>query len=85
MHVPLNRRTQLLLDERRYQRLRARAAAEGISVGAVIRSAIDRTLDEQDDSPAAAAASFLAAPPLPVGEPEDLTREFEESYERSAR
>ncbi len=84
--MTLNRRTQVLLDEQRYHRLRARSLAEGVSVGAFVRAALDRALAE--DAAAGtrhAAQAFLDAPPLPVGEPEDLDRELERSYERGER
>jgi len=82
--VPLlSRRTQILLDEERYERLRSRAAAEGTSIGALIRAAIDDALGD-DASPRRAVADFLAAPPLPVGDPEELEREIEAGYARPA-
>ncbi len=76
------RRTQILLDEQRYRALHARAAAEHISVGAFVRSAIDRALAEGGTSSSRAADEFLDAEPLPVGEPEELDRELERSYAR---
>lgn len=78
----LTRRTQVLLDEQRYQRLRARALAEGTSVGALVRAAIDQALAERHEAGSAMAEEFLAAEPLPVGEPEHLAREFDDAYER---
>lgn len=79
----LNRRMHVLLDDERLDRLRRRADATGSSVGAVIREAIDHEL-ERDDRTAALAAleSFLAAPPLPVGTPEELDRELDTMLER---
>jgi len=73
----------VLLDDERLERLRRRADATGSSVGAVIREAIDHEL-ERDDRGAALAAleSFLAAPPLPVGTPEELDRELDTMLER---
>ena len=78
----LTRRTQVLLDEKRYQRLRARAAAEGSSVGALVRDAIDRMLVDGPDANVASAEAFLSAEPLPVGEPEELSAELERTLER---
>jgi plasmid stability protein len=77
----LTRRTQVLLDEQRYQRLRARAAAERTSVGALVRDAVDRVL-EGDDSGMASAEAFLSATPLCVGEPEELGEELESALAR---
>ena len=83
MHVlPLTRRTHVLLDEQRYQRLRARAAAEGVSVGALVRAAIDGVLASDLDANSASAEAFLSAEPLPVGEPEELDRELEDAAAR---
>lgn len=74
----LNRRVHVLLDDNRLERLRERSAATGMSVGAVIRAAIDRELDRDDRSEAVAALeAFLAAPPVHVGTPEELERDLE--------
>jgi hypothetical protein len=71
----------VLLDERRLEWLRKRAASTGTSVGEVIRSAIDRDRAASDDTRSARRAaidSLLAAEPFPVGEPEDIKRELAE-------
>jgi plasmid stability protein len=79
----LTHRVHVLLDDERLQQLRRRAADQGVSVGAFVRAAIDRDLARDDRAEALAAlASFLAAPPLPVGTPEELDREIEEMYDR---
>jgi hypothetical protein len=79
----LNRRVHVLLDDDRLRRLQERAATSGSSVGALIRSAIDRELESAADSAAVAALeSFLAAPSFPIGTPEEIDRELEETYER---
>jgi|GEM_PF-1032063 len=80
----LTNRVHVLLDDDRLQRLRQRATEQGLSVGALVRAAIDRDLARDDRAEALAALeSFLAAPPLPVGTPEQLDREIEEMYDRS--
>jgi predicted transcriptional regulator len=65
----LTRRTQLLLDDDLHRRLRKVAAERGISLGALIREAIDEKLsraqDAQDDR-ARAIDELLAAEPMPV-------------------
>jgi plasmid stability protein len=79
----LTNRVHVLLDDDRLRRLRQRAANRGVSVGALVREAIDRDLQHDDsDRARAALESFLAAPPLPVGTPEELDREIEEMYDR---
>jgi plasmid stability protein len=72
----------VLLDDDRLEGLRRRAAATGSSVGAVVREAIDRELERDDRVRALAALeSFLAAPPVPVGTPEELKRELLEAWD----
>ncbi|MEX2196900.1 MAG: hypothetical protein WD844_16620 [Thermoleophilaceae bacterium] len=79
----LTRRTQILLDEERYERLRRRAERDGESVAAVVRTAIDGLLDDDDERRRRAAASFLAAEPMPVDDWPVMKREIEEMYERT--
>jgi plasmid stability protein len=62
----LTRRTQLLLDDDLHRRLRETAAQRGISLGALIREAIDEKLSRAQDDRAKAFAKLLAAPPMPV-------------------
>lgn len=72
----------VLLDDDRLERLRQRADATGASVGAVVRDAIDHELERDDRARALAALeSFLAAPPVPVGTPEELERELAEAWD----
>jgi plasmid stability protein len=81
--VSLTRRTQILLDEQRYHELRARARADGVSVGAFVRDAVDRALAEDRRAGSRRAAeAFLDSEPFPVGEPEELEQELDASYER---
>jgi plasmid stability protein len=66
---PLTRRTQLLLDDELHRRLREIAAQRGISMGALIREAIDDKLSRSQDAQevrARAIDKLLAAPPMPV-------------------
>jgi hypothetical protein len=78
----LNKRMHVLLDEDRLDGLRRRAAANGSSVGAVVRDAIDHELERDDRTEALAALElFLAAPPVPVGTPEELKRELAEGWD----
>jgi len=78
----LNRRMHVLLDDERLERLRQRADATGSSVGAVVREAIDHELERDDRARALAALeSLLAAPPVPVGTPEELKREMREAWD----
>ncbi|MFI5004725.1 MAG: CopG family transcriptional regulator [Solirubrobacterales bacterium] len=62
----LTRRTQLLLDDDLHRRLRETAAQRGISLGALIREAIDEKLSRVQEARSKAFAELLAAPPMPV-------------------
>jgi predicted transcriptional regulator len=62
----LTRRTQLLLDDDLHRRLREIAAQRGISMGALIREAIDEKLSQVQDDRAKAIDELLAAEPMPV-------------------
>jgi hypothetical protein len=62
----LTRRTQLLLDDDLHRRLREIAAQRGISMGALIREAIDEKLSSVQDDRAEAIDELLAAEPMPV-------------------
>jgi plasmid stability protein len=62
----LTRRTQLLLDDDLHRRLREIAAERGISLGALIREAIDEKLSSVQDARAQAIQKLLDAEPMPV-------------------
>jgi plasmid stability protein len=62
----LNRRTQLLLDDELHRRLRETAAQRGMSMGALIREAIDEKLASIQDTRARAIRELLDAEPMPV-------------------
>ncbi len=66
----LNRRLQVLLDDRRYRRLHAEARARRASVGALVREAIDRTFPVPLERKRAAARAILAAAPMAL--PKDI-------------
>jgi predicted DNA-binding protein len=62
----LTRRTQLLLDDDLHKRLREIAAQRGISMGALIREAIEEKLAGMQDARSKAFARLLEAEPMPV-------------------
>jgi plasmid stability protein len=64
--MTLTRRSQLLLDDELHARLRESAARRGISMGALIREAIEEKLSHAYDSRDRAIEELLAAEPLPV-------------------
>jgi hypothetical protein len=74
----LTRRLQILLDERRYERLASYAAEKGLSVGAAVRQAIDEAIPAASSERAAAARRILDADGMPVPEPDALRRELDE-------
>jgi hypothetical protein len=76
MHM-LNKRLQILLDEARWKRLSSYAAERNLSVGAVVREALDRSLPASSDERRAAARRILGAEPMSVPTPAALRRELE--------
>jgi plasmid stability protein len=82
----LTRRTQLLLDDDLHQRLRETAAQRGISLGALIREAIDEKLARVQDARAKAIDKLLAAPPMPVDDwPVMKKQMLEDRYSSATR
>jgi hypothetical protein len=78
----LTRRLQILLDEAQYARLEGYAREQGLSVGAAVRAAIDRTIPSDAARRQSAARAILAAEPMEVGSVEELKRELDEMHGR---
>lgn len=76
----LQHRLQVLIDDERHERLKVIAQERGLSVGAVVREAIDRGLATPPETRrAAAAARILAAPPMELpDDPAELVTELNE-------
>lgn len=72
----LTRRTQLLLDDDLHRRLREIAAQRGISIGALIREAIDEKLSSFQDARAKAIDELLSAEPMPVDDWSKMKKEM---------
>ncbi|MGH2763965.1 MAG: antitoxin [Thermoleophilaceae bacterium] len=72
----LTRRTQLLLDDERHERLRRHAEVRGTSVANLIREAIDRTFPGAPPDRARAARILLDAEPMPVDDWPAMKREM---------
>lgn len=83
MHM-LEKRLQVLLDESRWRRLSAYAAERNLSVGAVVREALDRSIPASRDERRGAARRILAAEPMHVPRPAALRRELDELRGRRA-
>ena len=64
----LTHRLQLLLDEERYERVRALARQRGTSVATIIREAIDRGLPAPARRRSAAGRRILAAEPMEIAD-----------------
>ena len=77
----LTHRLQILIDDERYERVRAVAQQRGTSVASVIREALDRGLPATRRGRAAAAQRILDAAPMEVG---DLLTELDELRGRHA-
>jgi len=84
MHMSLDRRLQILLDEDRHARLVAVARERGVSVATVVREAIDRGLPAPDARRRAAARRILATEPIAAPDAEDLVRELDDLRARRA-
>jgi hypothetical protein len=78
MHMPLERRLQLLLDEARYRRVAAAARERGTSVAAVIRDAIDTAIPADAAQKRAAWRQIRSLPLVPMGDPDELATELDE-------
>jgi predicted DNA-binding protein len=72
---------QILIDDERYERVRALARQRGTSVASVIREALDRGLPATQQRRAAAARRILDAAPMEAG---DLLAELDELRGRHA-
>jgi hypothetical protein len=76
MHM-LEKRLQVLLDEARWRRLSAYADERNLSVGAVVREALDKAIPASRDERRGAARRILSAEPMDVPRPSTLRRELE--------
>ena len=74
----LARRLQVLLDEAQYSRLESYAKERGLSVGAAVREAIDRTVPSDAARRRAAGKAILSAPRMRIGSIEELKNELDE-------
>lgn len=76
MHMSLDHRLQILLDDDRHSRLVAAARERGVSVAAVVREAIDRGLPAPETRRRAALSRILSAEPMAVPDPDALVEEL---------
>lgn len=79
----LSIRTQVLLDEGRHLRLRERAQRTGVSIGELVRQAIDQAYPAEPSTLTAAqgAAALLDAQPMPVEDWPVMKAERDEMWE----
>jgi hypothetical protein len=74
----LDRRLQVLVDDAMWERLEREAKDRKVSVGTVVREAIDDRYQGSRETRRAAIEAILAAEPVPVPEdPADLKAEIE--------
>ncbi|MGH2500047.1 MAG: antitoxin [Candidatus Limnocylindria bacterium] len=73
----LRHRLQVLIDDERHRRLLAAARERGVSIGALVRDALDAALPASDKR-RDAARRILDGPRIPVPGPADLRAELEE-------
>ncbi len=73
----LDRRLQVLIDQGRWLRLEREAGGRGVSVGLLVREAIDERFPGDADERRAALQAILDAEPIDVPDPEQLHTELE--------
>ena len=83
MHM-LEKRLQILLDDARWRRLSSYASERNVSVGAVVREALDKAIPATRDERRSAARKILSAKPMEVPSPAALRRELEAARGRRA-
>jgi hypothetical protein len=74
----LTRRLQVLLDQPRYDRLAREAKRRKMSIGALVRDAVDHAYPIAEPRVRAAAQRILDAEPMAVPAPDGLRAELEE-------
>jgi hypothetical protein len=77
MSMPLEHRLQILIDDDRHRRIVRAARQRGVSVATVVREAIDHGLSGPSSRRLASGRRVLAAPDMPVPDPEQLRAELE--------
>lgn len=82
--MPKTRRLQVLIEDEQWARLEAVAAERHVSVGSLVRDAIDLAVPGGQDERREAAGAILAAEPMPVPEPGELRGEIEDLRSRRA-
>lgn len=83
MHMSLNRRLQVLLDDERHERLLRASRERRQSVGAIVRAAIDQAVPDDADRRREAGRAILAAESMVVPEdPAELRRELDKARSR---
>ena len=73
----LDRRLQVLIDEDRWSRLEREAERRRVSVGVLVREAIDERFPGDADERRASLQAVLDARPMDVPDPEELHEELE--------
>jgi hypothetical protein len=83
----LDHRMQVLLDNRRYEKVSRLARRRGVPVASVIRDAIDQLADEEEwEERRRAIEAILSAEPIEVpDDPRDLRREIDDHRGRWPR
>ena len=73
----LDRRLQVLIDESRWSRLEQEAGRRGVSIGRLVREAIDERFPGDAEERRTALQAILDAGPMDVPEPRELRDELE--------
>ncbi len=73
----LDRRLQVLIDQRRWSRLEQEAGRRKVSIGVLVREAIDEQFPGDDEERRTALQAILDSEPMDVPEPDQLHDELE--------
>lgn len=84
MSMSLDRRLQVLVDDVRYDRLERESQRRGVSVATIVREALDIALPSTAEERRRAGDALLSAPPIDVGDWQDLREELSSVSEPSS-
>lgn len=77
--MALDKRVEVLFDEKEYKRLEEAAEAQGRSVGSVVREAVAEYVTGPSEEEKRRAIEWIASQRGPVGSPEEIKKIIEDA------